>query len=352
MSQNPGIIILLVTILLTGLLVSVMTLSYGCPVDIDMTEHFDTTSPEQQVIALYNEVYSRQPNSSELKKDTRSLNDGSTTLKGMRQRMIDSPEYGNVIKLQSNSLTPELTQMLSDRDMLNLIGNIYSQECANSIPAAMVLPLRDVYIYLDYNQYTLRALFRDINYNRFEHDVMNTPDMDNSQLMDAFNASFSKSGLVNVGTKIARAEADNASAPEGVSPSCKCDRGVNDADTDSCLSLKQALDNAQDTFDKNAAARALNYGENIPDFNTDAARGDIRIPTHKGDMVLIPELAWSVPQYRAPVCTTLGQPLLTQPVSEEKNILHGTPLKVASNNTRVGSIMPSFQHREFVTVQR
>ena len=354
MSNNSGIIILLIAILLTGLLVAATTLSYGCSFD-DKEHFFDIhiqNRPEQQVIALYAEIYNRQPNSNELSHDSRSLTNGSMTLDGMRQRMIDSPEYGNVIKMQSNSLTPELTQMLSDRDMLNLIGNVYRQECAKDIPSAMVLPLRDIYIYLDYNQYTLRALFRDANYPRFEKDLMNTPDLDNPQVMDAFNASFSKSGLVNIGRGIAQAEAYSASAPDGVAPSCKYDRSVSDADTDSCLSLTQVLDDAQATFNKNAAARALNNGEEIPDFNTDAARGDIRIPTHQGDMVLIPELAWTVPQYRAPVCTTLGQPLLTQPLSEEKNILHGTPLNIAAKNTRVGSIMPSFQHKEFVAVQQ
>jgi hypothetical protein len=107
---------------------------------------------------------------------------------------------------------------------------------------------------------------------------------------------------------------------------------------------------AQAAFDKNAAARALSEGNSIPDFNTDAARTDVRIPTHRGNMVLLPEMAWSVPQYRAPVCTTLGQPLLVQPVMNNSKLLLGTPLKDAKLHTNVGSIMPSFQHKEFVNV--
>ena len=347
--SNNGVLQLLIAILFTGLFIAAVKITYA-DADIDVEPFVD--SPEQQVIAVYAEMYNRQPSITELKKDSFALSSGATTIEGMRQRMIDSPEYTSLNKLQSNALSPELLHMLSDRDMLNLIGRIYKQECAKVIPAKLVLPMKDIYIFLDYNQYTLRALFRDTNYKRFENDLMTTPDLSNSQVMTSFNASFNKHTLSTVGAGIARAEADKAIAPQGTAPSCKYDRGVNDSDSNSCLSLTQVLENAQKTFDKNAAARALNNGEEIPDFNTEAAKGDVRIPTHKGDMVLIPELAWTVPQYRAPVCTTLGKPLLTQPLSEEKNILRGTPLNLAKNDTRVGSIMPSFQHKEFVTIKQ
>jgi len=320
-------------------------------------EHFvinQNTNAQAQVIQLYAEMYNRQPTSEELKRDSNKLLNGEITVEGMSQRMIDSAEYLNKIKMQSNSLTPELDKMLSDRDLLNRLSQIYLEECARAEPRAMVLPLRDIFIYLDYNEYAFRAMLRDSSYTDFEKGVMSTPDLNHPQVMDAFNGSFNKNTLVTTGHQIAKIEkekADNGD-PVGVSPSCRYDRSIDDTDTDSCLSLTQALENAQAAFDKNAAARALNNGNEIPDFDSDAARTDIRIPTHKGDMVLIPELAWSVPQYRAPVCTTLGKPLLVQPIAEEKNILRGTPLNVAKNDTRIGSIMPSFKHSEFITVKQ
>jgi hypothetical protein len=69
-------------------------------------------------------------------------------------------------------------------------------------------------------------------------------------------------------------------------------------------------------------------------------------------MVLIPELAWSVPQYRAPVCTTLGKPQLLQSITEEDKILKGTPLKVAKNDTQIGSIMPKFKYQEYIDIKQ
>lgn len=305
---------------------------------------------QTQVIKVYSELYDRQPSAQELMADSQALDQGKITLDGLRQRMIDSVEYSNMIKLQSNSLTPELPKMLSDRDMLTRLAEIYYQECKKDIPDDMVLPIRDIYIYLDYNEWALKAMLRDSSYSSFEKEVQTTPDMNNPQLMDIFIKYSNKNDLITKGSAIASVEAAKASEPQGVTPSCKYDRSVNDTDSNSCLALTSALDQAQAAFDKNAAARALSEGNTIPDFNTSAANTDVRIPTHKGDMVLLPEMAWSVPQYRAPVCTTLGQPSLVQPVMNDSKLLLGTPLNDATLHAGVGSIMPSFQHKEFVDV--
>jgi hypothetical protein len=66
-------------------------------------------------------------------------------------------------------------------------------------------------------------------------------------------------------------------------------------------------------------------------------------------MVLRPEYEWSVPQQRAPVCTTLGQKPLIQPVMVNSSLLLGTPLDDAAD-TQVGSIMPKFKYTEYITV--
>jgi hypothetical protein len=71
------------------------------------------------------------------------------------------------------------------------------------------------------------------------------------------------------------------------------------------------------------------------------------VPTHKNDMVLLPEMAWSVPMRRPPVCTTLGQEPLIQPLYDNSKLLLGTPL---NEDTSVGTIMPEFQYKEYVTI--
>jgi hypothetical protein len=93
---------------------------------------------------------------------------------------------------------------------------------------------------------------------------------------------------------------------------------------------------------------AVNLTMALNDITTDN-KGRKRIPIHKHDMVLIPEFAWSVPQEFPPVCTTLGQKPLVQPVMNNSALLLGTPLDDA-NNTQVGSIMPKFEYKEYVTI--
>lgn len=343
---------LAIFILIFSILV-IVYLNYYYNASESEVENFDVlTSSQNELTELYQSLLKRAPKATELKDDSKRLDRGQITIYGIRQRLIDTQEYKNLVKLQSNSLTPELPKMISDRDMLNRLAEIYKEECNKVIPDNMVLPIRDIYIYLDYNEYAYKAMLRDISYPSFEQDVSTTPDLNNPQLMDIFNKYYSKNKLITTGEAIYKAELAQSKEPHGVAPSCKYDAHINDCDGDSSFALTSAIERAQAKFDKNAAARALSEGNTTPDFNTDAAANDIRIPTHQGDMVLLPEMAWSVPMKRAPVCTTLGQPSLIQPVMNDSKLLLGMNLKDAKLHTNVGSIMPSFQHKEFITVSQ
>ncbi|MEI8280609.1 MAG: hypothetical protein WCG87_12680, partial [Bacteroidota bacterium] len=110
------------------------------------------------------------------------------------------------------------------------------------------------------------------------------------------------------------------------------------------------LDPAMTVYDANG--NQITTSQNINEL-TDAATQPLRqgkriyLPTHHGDMVLRPEMAWSVPEPRAPVCTSLGQDPLVQPVfSSSSTLLLGTPLDQADNS--VGTIMPKIEFREYI----
>jgi hypothetical protein len=58
------------------------------------------------------------------------------------------------------------------------------------------------------------------------------------------------------------------------------------------------------------------------------------------------------PEYRPPVCTSLGQKQLEMPVfTESKLLFQGTELERAFTDTQVGSIMPKFQYKEYQDVR-
>lgn len=313
-------------------------------------ETFYVKTMEDEVTDIYLEVLQRQPSGAELIENVSRLNKGTMTLEGLRQRLIQTDEYERTIKTQSNNLAPELERMLSERQILETLGRIYREERKKAMPDKMIYPLRDIYIELDYNEYAFRAFLRDPKYQEFEDAVMRMAAPTKADVMALFNKMFDKKKLMEEGARLKR-EADAAAAAAagkagGATPDTSGLAGkdeaagvrcLSDTDSDSKAMLASIQKTCANLFDKDLEAQCL-------DKNAKSI-----ILTHHGDMVLRPEYAWSVPQQRAPVCTTFGQAPLVQPVMVSSSLLLGTPLGEAEQ-TQVGSIMPKFKYTEFISV--
>jgi hypothetical protein len=358
-------------------------------------EYFEVyPSTEERVIDTYQEVLHRQPSSTELINATRDITSNLITWDGLRQRMMDSDEYARMIKLQSNSLTPELDKMLSDSRLLREISAIYREVRKKDIPPSMVLPLRDIYIVINYNPFTLVVLLQDPKYKTFEEDLLRTEQLDKNTTLDLFTKTFDQTILQQKSVELSKskdaakiaalATSNNSpvtaaaltsaanSTPGTNGQSTATGGGKDDASKDAKGSqpnsltpqeqeaLKQVLqvlgvspDNKNacpvDATDTNMTPMAKCIQANAAKiFDIHDAARRIEQP-HKGDMVLRPEFAWSVPQPQPPVCNSLGQKPLTQPLLESSKLLLGTSLTDASD-TQVGSIMPKFEYKEFVDV--
>jgi hypothetical protein len=296
-----------------------------------------------------------------------------------------------MVKLQSNALTPELDKVLADSRLIREISAIYREVRKKDIPGNMILPLRDLYTVINYNPFMLAAILKDKKYEVFEQDVGRTTDLDKKQTLDLFAKTFDQ-------TKIAEEAARIANSPEAASivalaltnnnpqvvatrsatgaastnpyvqpssvngqPICTVgDANPNTLSPEEQAALKNVLQvlgaapsdkeacpvEKKDTCMTPMANRIQENASKLFDIHDAARRLE---PTHKGDMVLRPEFAWSVPQRRAPICTTIGQKQLTQPVMESSKLLLGTPLDDAKD-TQVGSIMPKFEYKEYVDV--
>jgi hypothetical protein len=270
--------------------------------------------------------------------------------------------------------------MVSDKEIIDDNAFVYTDELDAIIPPKMVLPLRDIYIYLNHNIYALRAMFRDSIYVSFESDCINTPDLNNNQTMEIFREYFSRSQLIKSGNVIASVMADQESSS---SVECalekKLYRELNSCDGNSSNLLNYLLyggrnkynngnvnddndgntpnplseaEQAQLEFNKNLAARQMSEGNYNLDFNSVAAKTEYKVPIQKGPYIILPEMAWAVPQPRAPVCTTLGQAPLVQPVMNNSTLLQGLPINQSAKDTGVGSIMPNFiPMQQYVSVK-
>lgn len=338
------------TVFITLVTILVVALLYWIWFVDNKTEPFVTSQGqdllEQKIINVYMDVLQRQPTGPELVDYQRQIESGEMTLQGLRQKLIDSEEYERYIKTQTNVLAPELNKMLSDKLLLEKIGAIYKEELGKPIPQELIFPYKDVYIYLEYNEFAFRAFLKNKKYKEFENDVLRMEKPSKEQIIELLDKKMSKQKLMSEGAKLQKEfEAKNYAATsksdkdkiEGTSPNKKIQRSIYDKDSDGEQMIKTIESSCKNIFDKDLAAKCL-----------DEKQKNI-VLTHKGDMVLRPEYEWSVPQQRAPVCTTLGQKPLTQPVFVNSSLLLGTPLEDAKN-TEVGSIMPKFSYQDYISV--
>jgi hypothetical protein len=323
-------------------------------------EHFAVQMGlEEDIMKLYNDLLQRSPSSTELISTSRDIASGKLTLDGLRQRLLDSDEYSRIIKLQSNSLTPELPKILADKDLLQKIVAIYREEKKLPPPNDAILPLKDVYIWLNYNEYAFRAFLRNKEYANFESDILRNDTLDEAVLKEMVDKTFDKKELETEGVAIAETiakekasvTAANASADgsiaasvgaevTGASPTGTSSRTVADKDSDMTPMVNGIMANADRIFNKDQYARMLDL---------QVEEGRIPLQLHYGQMALRPDMSWSVPQRPPPVCTTLGQRPLVQPVMTNSPLLLGTSLE-DSEDTEVGSIMPKFEYKEYVPI--
>lgn len=327
-------------------------------------EHFAVhIGLEEQIMGLYDEILQRSPSSTELISSARDIGEGKLTIDGLRQRLLDSDEYNRSIKLQSNSLTPELPKIIADKDLLQKIIAIYEDEKKTKIPNDAILPLKDVYIWLNYNEYALRALLRDKAYANFEADVLRNDMLDAAVLQEMLQKTFNQEDLEAVGVTIAEQIArDNSTATATAAAAAGAASSASAATSTGCVSGVCAQDSTQRTLgDKDSdmtpmvngimsnADRIFNKDEYARMLDRQLEEGRIPVQMHYGQMALRPDMSWSVPQRQAPVCTTLGQKPLVQPVMTNSPLLLGTILEDAED-TEVGSIMPKFEYKEYVPI--
>lgn len=369
MSIN-SLLLTVVTVVLAAILAAGLYHQFGLE---GFTSTPDQVVMEQGLYSLYNEVLNRAPTSNELRSNVKKLTAGKTSLSLIRQSMVDSDEYDRIIKMQSNSLVPELPKMLSDKRLIGTVAKLYKQERGTDIPPKRTLALKDVFILMGYNQPAYRIFLKHSQYQNFEDDLAATDNLTRDQMITIYMRYFGTQDLdadqlaadgVTTTSEAANNGATDVTDASGIMgvgtddpflSTDALDAGLDAATTTatptpaSCMSttdmqamIDYIMQQAKRNFDKDASAASL-------DTMRAAAGRQERVYLHTDDMVLRPEFSWSVPQFRPPVCTTIGQPPLVQPLLENSKLLLGTPLKDA-RHTSVGSIMPKFEHKEYVNV--
>ena len=145
---------------------------------------------EYIVISLFKNVLSRNPTSSETEKYTKQIINNELDENMLRINLINSVEYRRNMKLQSNEVSADLEYSYAKGDLISYINQLYFKELDTEIPKGMILPLKDIFTYLQNNEYLFRALLNHTNFKLFEKDILDLRMMTKSGISELFAKYF------------------------------------------------------------------------------------------------------------------------------------------------------------------
>lgn len=174
---------------------------------------FDTPvkTPEQAnyeylIISMFKNVLDRNPSASEIHKYASLLAEGDLDESLLRINLLNTVEYRRNIALQSNGVSADLEYSYAKEDLISYINKLYFMELNKEPHKKMLLPLRDMYVFLQSNEYLFRALLIHDKYVLFEKDVMSARLLTKANISDIFNKYYILYDLKLIANDIKRSD--------------------------------------------------------------------------------------------------------------------------------------------------
>lgn len=344
---------------------------------------------EYEVIDLTKSILQRPPTIQEMKKFAYYTSDD------LKEYLYNLPEYDKLIKTQDNHVNNGIEGAIAKKNIINRIMIIYSNITKKDLPIKMMTPLRDCFIHLQLNEYLFTAMLESYNYSKFEVDVLSAYVLTKKVLLYLFNKHFNVLEL-----KLVAQDKINAVNNKTTDFSKELDSIKKDilsiADNDLVDTIKNSFPNVfneilkstlkDDPVDQATMAKIkttpnktdidlLNqYLKSVERFipekeikkeekeikeeltiNNNTAKALAAFPENSELYVRLYNPVkrnttyTNIPDgYKPPICTTLGQDTLTQPVfTQSKLLFQGTDLNDAFEKSQIGSIMPKFIFKEY-----
>ena len=345
---------------------------------------------EYEVIDLTKSILQRPPTIQEMKKFA------YYTSNDLKEYLYNLPEYDKLIKTQDNHVNNGIEGAIAKKNIINRIMIIYSTITKKDLPIKMMTPLRDCFIHLQLNEYLFTAMLESYNYSKFEVDVLSAYVLTKKVLLYLFNKHFNVLEL-----KLVAQDKINAVNNKSTDFSKELDSIKKDilsiADNDLVDTIKNSFPNVfneilkstlkDDPVDEATMAKIkttpnktdidlLNqYLKSVERFIPEKEikkeekkeiKEELTINNNTNKaLAAFPENSelyvrlynpvkrnttyTNIPDgYKPPICTTLGQDTLTQPVfTQSKLLFQGTDLNDAFEKSQIGSIMPKFIFKEY-----
>jgi len=334
------------------------------PYTEDISENDDKIkSYYSNIIEVYAKILNREPTKNELNINSQQLYNKEIDEELLITKLMNTPEYEIIVNMQSNSTNPLLKSAVSTDKLLKYLTVIYNKTLNKDLPNKMLLPLRDCYIHLQFNDYLFIAMLLNGNYYKFEKDVLEARMLSKELLLELFNKYFILLDLKNKANQLKKDdilnrkgsiinEPDASGTANDLNNNCKLSSIDKDSSMDSENHIQKIVKDGNNIF---------NININLDDKNRNTSMPFKRRPftNEEGDTTRIYNPIDYKQHYRGqshyvpPVCTTAGTKNIVQPVFlNSKLLLSATDLDEAANNTGMGSIMPKFEYREYEEVPK
>ena len=344
---------------------------------------------EYDVIELTKSILERPPTIQEMKKFA------YYTSADLKEYLYNLPEYDKLIKTQDNHVNNGIEGAIAKKNIINRIMIIYSTITKKELPIKMMTPLRDCFIHLQLNEYLFTAMLESYNYSKFEVDVLSAYVLTKKVLLYLFNKHFNvlelklvaqdkintinnknidfskelesikldilslgdndvidniKNSFPNVFNEILKSTLKDDPVDEATMAKITTTPNKTDIDL-----LNQYIKSIERYDNKNDNKKKEEKIEEKLTLNNQTNNAINKLPENSElyvrvyDPVRRNTAYTNIPDgYKPPICTTLGQDTLTQPVfTQSKLLFQGTDLNDAFEKSQIGSIMPKFVFKEY-----
>ena len=354
----------------------------------DINSVSDNKINEFVIINLFKSILNRQPNSDELVRNLQSFYEKNVDENKLKMQLHNSVEYKMISKMQSNDIEPGLVSFISQDQLIDILKKMYNEDLNKIIPDKMIIPLKQTYIHLQYNDYLFKALIIHDNYSKFENAIMREYIMSDEKLLEVFNEHFILHELRLIANELKRRDLLKRKAlqipislqtnEDGTSISgSKIDSEENKLGSEK--HINDIVKNSDNIFNINIMLNENDLNSSSPYITT---KGDNRRVTSNNriyhntqneirdenitqsnnyrndgetdyskkriyDPITYKQHYRGDPRYRPNVCSGGTKQIVNPIFLNSKTLFNGTDLKEAIENTQVGSIMPKFVYREY-----
>ena len=165
-------------------------LPYSSNVFLSRHKSPEEANHEYIIINVFKNILHRNPSASELVRYTAEMSNNEIDEHLLRAQLLNTTEYRRNVKLQSNDVFSDLEYSYAKEDILSYITKVYFEETGQDVKKPVLLPLRDIYVYLQNNEYLFRAFILHRNYPLFENEIIETKLLTKSALAEIFNRYF------------------------------------------------------------------------------------------------------------------------------------------------------------------